>query len=153
MRHMSANRAHRQVRSVPTFVLAVSSAGAVGTYIYTPTSVGEIVRPIDGDLPPQGRQHLHTKPCRRSAEQSHQHRLVYNWVPEGSLAGFCLGAFLGSGRPRGPGKAFQNVGGEAPTFLKAFPGPRGRPNFKNAPPKNNRPDCLQVPRFPRCLLL
>ena len=23
--------------------------------------------------------------------------------------------------------------GEAPTFLKAFPGPRGRPDLKNAP--------------------
>ena len=29
-------------------------------------------------------------------------------------------------------------------FLKAFPGPRGRPDFKNAP-KQIRPDCLQVP--------
>ncbi len=32
----------------------------------------------------------------------------------------------------------------APTFLKAFPGPRGRPDLKNAP-KKVRPDCLQVP--------
>ncbi len=37
-----------------------------------------------------------------------------------------------SGRPRGPGKALQIVGGFAPTFLKAFPGPRGRPDFNNA---------------------
>ncbi len=36
------------------------------------------------------------------------------WVPEGSLAGFFRGAFLRSGRPRGPGKAFKNVAGEAP---------------------------------------
>ncbi len=31
------------------------------------------------------------------------------WVPEGNLAGFCLGAFLRSGRPQGPGKAFKNT--------------------------------------------
>ncbi len=55
-----------------------------------------------------------------------------------------VGAFLRSGRPRGPGKAFQNVGGEAPTDLKASPGPRGRPDLKNAA-KKIRPDCLQVP--------
>ncbi len=36
------------------------------------------------------------------------------WVPEGSLAVFFLGAILRSGRPRGPGKAFKKVGGEAP---------------------------------------
>ena len=46
-----------------------------------------------------------------------------------------LGAFLKSGRPRRPGKAFKNVGGEAATFLKASPGPRGRPDLKNAPNK------------------
>ncbi len=49
-----------------------------------------------------------------------------------------------SGRPRGPGKALKNVGAKPPTFWKAFPGPRGRPNLKNASPKI-RPDCLQVP--------
>ena len=27
-------------------------------------------------------------------------------------------------------------GASPPTFLKAFPGPRGRPDLKNAPPKN-----------------
>ncbi len=39
-----------------------------------------------------------------------------------------------SGRPREPGKAFKNVGGFAspPTFLKAFPGPRGRPDLKKS---------------------
>ncbi len=47
--------------------------------------------------------------------------------------------------PGGPGKAFKNVGSEAPTDLRVFPGPRGRPDFKNAP-KQIRPDCLQVPR-------
>ncbi len=51
------------------------------------------------------------------------------WAPEGSLAGF-WGAFLKSG---GPGKPCKNVGGEAPHILKSFPGPRGRPDFKNAP--------------------
>ncbi len=55
-----------------------------------------------------------------------------------------LGAFLRSGRPRGPGKSFQNVGGEDPHIFEGLPGLRGRPDFKNAPPKT-RPDCLQVP--------
>ena len=31
-----------------------------------------------------------------------------------------------------------------PTFLRAFPGPRGRPDLKNAP-QQIRPDCRQVP--------
>ncbi len=57
-----------------------------------------------------------------------------NWVLEGSLAGFFEGAFLRSGRPRGPGKALKMWGASPPTFLKAFPGPRGRPDLKNAPP-------------------
>ncbi len=38
----------------------------------------------------------------------------------------------------------QKCGASPPAFLKAFPGPRGRPDLKNAPPKI-RPDCLQVP--------
>ncbi len=36
-------------------------------------------------------------------------------------------------------------GAKPPTYLKAFPGPRDRPDLKSAPPKI-RPDCLQVPR-------
>ncbi len=55
------------------------------------------------------------------------------------------GAFLKSGRPRGPGKAFRSVGVEAPHIFEGLLGPpRGRPDFKNAPNKI-RPDCLQVP--------
>ncbi len=42
-----------------------------------------------------------------------------------------------SGRPRGPWNVFQNAGGEALIFLMAFPGPRGRPDFKNASPKGS----------------
>ncbi len=34
----------------------------------------------------------------------------------------CLGAFLRSSRPRGPGKAFKNVGGEAPHIYEGLPG-------------------------------
>ncbi len=49
-----------------------------------------------------------------------------------------------SGRPRGPGKAFKKMGAKPPTFLRASPGPRGRPDRKNAPQKI-RPDFLQVP--------
>ena len=57
-----------------------------------------------------------------------------------------LGAFLRSGLPRGPGKALRNVGAKPPTFLKAFPGPRGRPDLKIAP-KKTWPDCFQVPSY------
>ncbi len=32
----------------------------------------------------------------------------------------------------------KNVGGEAPHILKAFPGPRGRPDLKNAPQKSGQ---------------
>jgi hypothetical protein len=35
-------------------------------------------------------------------------------------------------------------GASPPTFWRAFPGPRGRPDLKNAPQKI-RPDCLQEP--------
>ncbi len=66
------------------------------------------------------------------------------WVPEGSLAGCFGGAVLGSGRPRGPGKALKNVGGFAPHIFEGFLwGPRGRPDLKNSPPKI-RPGCRQV---------
>ncbi len=40
-------------------------------------------------------------------------------------------SFWGSGRPRGPGRPFQKVGGEAPHFLEGSPGPPGSPR----PPK------------------
>ena len=33
------------------------------------------------------------------------------------------------------GKASENITGVAPTFLKAFPGPWARPDFKNTPTK------------------
>jgi hypothetical protein len=36
-----------------------------------------------------------------------------------------LGAILRSGRPRGPGKAFKNVGGFAPHIMEGLPGPPG----------------------------
>ncbi len=39
--------------------------------------------------------------------------------------------FGGAGRPQGPGKQFQKVGGEAAHLLKGFPGPRGRPDRPN----------------------
>ncbi len=41
-----------------------------------------------------------------------------------------------SGRPRGPGTAFQKVGSEAPHIFEGFPGPW--PDFKNAPPKSGQ---------------
>ncbi len=71
---------------------------------------------------------------------------LQDWVPEGSLARFFRGAFLRSGRPRGPGKPFKNVGGFVPHLFESSPGPRSRPDLKNAPRKI-RPDFLQVPRY------
>ena len=54
------------------------------------------------------------------------------------------GAFLRSGRPRGPRRAFQNVGGDAPHIFEGLPGPPGlaRPQKRT---QETRPDCLQVP--------
>jgi hypothetical protein len=69
-----------------------------------------------------------------------------SWVPEGGLAGFCLGAFLRSGRPRGPGKAFKNVGVFAPHLLEGFPRPPGPARPQKCTLKI-RPDCLRVPRI------
>ena len=40
-------------------------------------------------------------------------------------------------------------GASLATFLKCLPGPRGRPDLKNAP-QQIRPDCLQVPSIKRC---
>ncbi len=42
------------------------------------------------------------------------------------------------GRPRGPGKALKNVGGEAPHIFEGLPGPRGRPDLKNEPTKSGQ---------------
>ena len=47
-----------------------------------------------------------------------------------------LGAFLRSGRPRGPGKAFKNVGGEAPHILEGFPGPPGPARLQKGTQQN-----------------
>ncbi len=41
------------------------------------------------------------------------------------MAGFLGGAFLRSGRLRGPGEAFKNAGGFAPYLFEDFPGPPG----------------------------
>jgi hypothetical protein len=50
---------------------------------------------------------------------------------------FCWGGvFLRSGRSRGPGKAFQNVGGEATHIFKGFPGPAGPARPQTRTPKN-----------------
>ena len=48
------------------------------------------------------------------------------WVLEGSLARFCLGALLGSGRLRGPGRALKKVGGgDTPPQFEGVPWPPG----------------------------
>ncbi len=41
-----------------------------------------------------------------------------------------------SGRPRGPGRAFKNVGGFAPHIFERFPGLPGPDTLKNAPKLN-----------------
>ncbi len=51
-----------------------------------------------------------------------------------------------SGPPRRSRKASKNVGVEKPHIFEGFPGPPGRPDFKNDSPKI-RPDCLQVPSY------
>jgi hypothetical protein len=57
-----------------------------------------------------------------------------------------LSAFLMPGRPRGRGKALQNMGDEAPHILEGVPGPPGPARPQKAHPQKIRPDCLQVPR-------
>ncbi len=61
------------------------------------------------------------------------------WVSESSLAGF-VGAFMRSGRPRGPRKA----GGFAPYILEGFPEPPGQARHHKCT-QQIRPDCLQIP--------
>ena len=66
------------------------------------------------------------------------------WVPEGSLAGF-LGCVFEVWPAPGARESLQKGGGLRPqTFLKAFPGPRGRPDLKNAPNKSGQ----TVSRYP-----
>ncbi len=48
------------------------------------------------------------------------------------------GAFLKSGRPRGPGKALKNVRGFAPHILEGFPGPPGPARLKKTPQKSGQ---------------
>ncbi len=57
-------------------------------------------------------------------------------------------AFLKSGRPRGPGKAFQNVGGEAPHILEGLPGPGPARPQKRSPEKPDK-TVFRYPDFER----
>jgi hypothetical protein len=66
-------------------------------------------------------------------------------VPEGSLAGVSRGAFLKSG-PGDLGKPTKNWGTKPPTFWRAFPGPRGRPNLNKAPENSGQ----TAFRYPEC---
>ncbi len=56
-----------------------------------------------------------------------------SWIPEGSLAGFLGVRFLSLAGPKGPETLSKIRGASPPTDLKAFPGPRGRPNLKMHP--------------------
>ncbi len=49
-----------------------------------------------------------------------------------------------SGRPRGPGKALRNVGGETPRISEGFPGPPEPARPQKCTPKT-RPDYFQEP--------
>jgi hypothetical protein len=69
------------------------------------------------------------------------------WVPEGSLAGFLLGAFLKSGRPRRPGNALQNAGGEAPHILEGLPGPPGPARPQKGTPKKYGQTAFRNPAY------
>ncbi len=56
----------------------------------------------------------------------HQAPFPIHWVPEGKPSGHIFGgAFLRSGRPRGPGKAFKKVEGFRPHRFEGFCGPPG----------------------------
>ncbi len=84
-------------------------------------------------------------------------KIVEDWVPDRSAAespliqeapsdpppGYLnavwpnfVGAFLRSGRPRGPGIAFKNVRGFAPHIFEGFPGPPGLARPQTCTPKN-----------------
>ena len=67
------------------------------------------------------------------------------WVPEGSLAGFLLGRFLGSGRPLGALKPSKKVGGEAPHLLGGFQSPQGPPRPQKPTPKNSGQTAFRYP--------
>ncbi len=49
---------------------------------------------------------------------------------------FCWDAFLRSRRPRGPGKAFKKVWGEAPHIFEGLPGPPGPARPQKCTPTN-----------------
>ncbi len=55
-----------------------------------------------------------------------------------------------SGRPRGPGKALQMWGASPPTFFKAFPGPRGRPDLLSVLTRPKRRGATTLPVFHVC---
>ncbi len=82
---------------------------------------------------------LQVSDCRRSTPKSAQSSPDSLWAPD--ILGL---VWPRSGRPRRPGKAFKNVGGEAPHIFEGFPGPPGpaRPQQRI---QQIRPDCLQVP--------
>ncbi len=62
----------------------------------------------------------------------------------GGLAGPDIVYFWGLNGPSYRKTHWKRWGCEGPHILEAFPGPRGRPDLKNAP-QQVRPDCLQVP--------
>ncbi len=60
-----------------------------------------------------------------------------SWVPEGSLAGFCWGGFLRSGRPRGAREGLQKCGGlRPPHFARLSRAAGAGQTSKRHPPKS-----------------
>ncbi len=58
----------------------------------------------------------------------------FDRVPEGSLARFA-GAFLRSGRPRGPGRPSKMWWASPPHFFEGIPGPPGPARLQKSTPK------------------
>ncbi len=58
---------------------------------------------------------------------------LYGWVLEGIWPNFMGCVFEVWADPRGQGKLSKMRGAKPPLLYRVFPGPRGRPDLKNAP--------------------
>ncbi len=56
-----------------------------------------------------------------------------------------MGPFLTSGRPRGPGKAFKNVGGDFPHIFEGVPDPPGASQTSKTHPKTSGQSAFRNP--------
>ena len=60
--------------------------------------------------------------------------------------------FLRSGRPRGPGKPFQNVGGFAPHIFEGLPGPPGAGQTSKTHPNKSGQTAFKYPVISQTLV-